>query len=313
MTRNHTDDTNTSETETETDSDPDHERESERERDLTDAEREHVARLKALREGGTHNMFTHLRTGLEAHFGDAGTETYEWVVDNFDYYRSGEWVDRDVSATPDPDPDADPDDDEGDEGDARTDGGPTLVTDGGRDIGRRGFLGAAAAVGVTALAGCSGDSGGDGGDGGDEYEDGNGSPESENEGESESEGNEGGGESGDANASEGESEGENETDPANAEQGENVEQHAGLELLEHEVVEEEFSTSIEGVVANNSGERKDYVEVRARTYNADGQQLNSLMTNTTDLDDGVEWAFTIHVIETEDFDSYDIQVNDDVF
>lgn len=62
-------------------------------RDLTEDDREHISRLRALRESGTHNMFMELKDGLVAHFGDEGHATYEWVTDNWEFYQSGDWVD----------------------------------------------------------------------------------------------------------------------------------------------------------------------------------------------------------------------------
>ena len=57
---------------------------------------EHIERLQALRSMGTHNMFMELKDGLVTHFGDDGRETYHWVRDHFEYFRSSEWVDLDV-------------------------------------------------------------------------------------------------------------------------------------------------------------------------------------------------------------------------
>lgn len=92
-----------------------------------------------------------------------------------------------------------------------------------------------------------------------------------------------------------------------------------LVLVEHDlVIEDEGEITeqvyIEGVVRNETGERVDYVEVEARLYNDDGQQINTAFTNTTDLDPGVEWAFEILVLEdAADVDSYDIAVSDSAF
>ena len=91
-----------------------------------------------------------------------------------------------------------------------------------------------------------------------------------------------------------------------------------LELIEHELVVEDDDfleeVSIEGVVANNSDEQVDYVEVRARIYDEDDRQLDQYFTNTSDLGAGREWAFEIMVLEdAEDVADYDIAVSDSPF
>lgn len=94
------------------------------------------------------------------------------------------------------------------------------------------------------------------------------------------------------------------------------EEGGGLELLEDELVVEETDYGskevyIRGVVKNNSDSIQDYVQVKARIYNADGQQLDSYMDNTTDLAGGAEWPFEIMVMEDpEEVDDYDISVSD---
>lgn len=57
---------------------------------------QHIQRLQELQQLGTHNMFTELRSGLVELFGSDGADTYEWVVDHFDYFESGEWTEVDT-------------------------------------------------------------------------------------------------------------------------------------------------------------------------------------------------------------------------
>lgn len=71
-----------------------------REIHLTEKDSEHIARLQALQDVGTHNMFMECKAGLEAYFDDAGTETYYWVTDHFDLFESGEWKDIDPTELP---------------------------------------------------------------------------------------------------------------------------------------------------------------------------------------------------------------------
>lgn len=149
---------------------------------------------------------------------------------------------------------------------------------------------------TTVLAGCSGN-GGSGNGGGDGDGGGNGS----------SGGNESGGnESGDNGSPDSQN-------AANAPQGENVLENNGLEITEHEVTGEEFELSVDGIVENTTDETKDYVQVRVRAYDADGNQLDSYLDNTTDLQGGGTWSFSVAILEYEEFDDYDIQVSDSPF
>lgn len=166
---------------------------------------------------------------------------------------------------------------------------------------RREFLIGASTATLTStlLAGCTGSS-----------DDGE---ENDYEG---SDGDDGGSEDGSSSENESAGEGgdvENEVNPEDVEPGEDLIEYNGLEILSHEFVEDDYSAAIEGAVANNSGDRQNYLEVSARVYNADGQQLDTYFTNTTDLDDGVEWAFEVMVLDYEEVEDYDIRVSDSPF
>lgn len=71
-----------------------------------------------------------------------------------------------------------------------------------------------------------------------------------------------------------------------------------LEILEHEMVREDEGTdyeslTIEGRAENVSDSRLDYTEVQARFYNEQGDQIETGLANTNDLDAGATWAFEI--------------------
>ena len=55
---------------------------------------------------------------------------------------------------------------------------------------------------------------------------------------------------------------------------------------------------------------KDYVEVQVRAYDADGNQLDSYLDNTNDLQAGGTWAFSVPILDAEEFEEYDIAVTD---
>jgi cobalamin biosynthesis protein CobT len=173
---------------------------------------------------------------------------------------------------------------------------------------RRKFLLATGTVTTTVLAGCAGDTDDEGGDNGEAKaaeEDENG--EEEDDGEADANGE-------DENDEEEEDE-EEEVDPDEALEDDDVESTVdGLEILEHELVEEEFSVAVEGVVANNTGDELGYVEVGVVAYNDEGQRIDDSFTNTTDLPDGEEWAFEVLLTEdAEDIDEYSIAVTDSAF
>jgi len=89
----------------------------------------------------------------------------------------------------------------------------------------------------------------------------------------------------------------------------------GLELLEHELYEDDFSGGVEGVVVNNTGEELSYVEVGVVFYNEDEQRVDDSFTNTTDLPDGEEWVFDVMMLGTEpdEVADYSIAVSDSAF
>lgn len=159
---------------------------------------------------------------------------------------------------------------------------------------RRTFLLASATtVSAAAIAGCTGSDDTD-------YQEGGGPGEDDDQDSDEDE-------------SDGGEDTPDEEDVKSREQGEDFLEFGDLVITDHElVVEGEDGLEdvlITGVVANEGDERYDYVEVGARMYNSDGQQLDRYMTNTEDLDAGAEWAFEIGVYEDEaDIDDYDIGV-----
>jgi hypothetical protein len=170
---------------------------------------------------------------------------------------------------------------------------------------RRTYLLTAGTTTMALLAGCSGSSDETGGDGGEESNTDESGSDSKNDSSSDDSGGDG--------ESEGES--EDEGNPAEeAAKGEDVLENAGLVIQEHElVVEDEFNAYIEGIVENTTDKTKDYVEVRVRGYDSDGNQLDSYFTNTTDLQGGGTWAFEVMILDPEDIDEYDIQVTDSPF
>jgi len=113
-----------------------------------------------------------------------------------------------------------------------------------------------------------------------------------------------------------ETEDEPEIDSDEALEDEDIEStREGLELLEHEFYEDEFSGGVEGVVANNTGEELSYVEIGVVFYNDEEQRIDDSFTNTTDMSDGEEWVFDVMLIsaEPDEVEEYSIAVSDNPF
>lgn len=84
-----------------------------------------------------------------------------------------------------------------------------------------------------------------------------------------------------------------------------------LKLRDHElIVQADYrGIVIEGTVENVGEERVEYVEVRARVYNTDGNQLDRYLDSTSDLAADSTWSFDIIVLEDPaNVESYDIAV-----
>lgn len=158
------------------------------------------------------------------------------------------------------------------------------------------LLATATTLSVAAIAGCSGSDD-------TEYQEGGGPGAADGDQD----------DSADDDGDDGDDELPDEDEVEQREQGEDYLEFGDLVILEHEMIieEGEFSDDItvEGVIENQDDDLYDYVEVGARVYNSDGQQLDRYWTNTTDLQGGGEWAFEIRISEdTEDVDDYDIGV-----
>lgn len=89
----------------------------------------------------------------------------------------------------------------------------------------------------------------------------------------------------------------------------------GLEILEDEYYEEDFSAGVRGTVKNNSDEEIGYVGVQAEFVDSEGTRVGEGLDNTTDLAGGQEWDFDTVALDAdaEEIDSYNIEVSDSPF
>lgn len=82
-----------------------------------------------------------------------------------------------------------------------------------------------------------------------------------------------------------------------------------LSLEDHEfVVQSGYEgATVQGTVANTSQRSISYVEVRVRTYDADGALLGRYLANVGDLDAGTSWRFEVLVLASPgDVADYDV-------
>lgn len=187
---------------------------------------------------------------------------------------------------------------------------------------RRSFLvtGATVASGV-ALAGCSGDdddsdsaeanvdeegssNGGGGSDGGDSGSDG----DSDGGGEGGSDGGNVSDDSSDGDGAGGGSDGGNES---SGNDGSDSGGSSDLEILDHELYEDDFSAGVEGTVRNNSDEEMSYVEVQAVFLDEEGTQIGDSIDNVNDLAADREWEFDCMFLGDDPgrIDSYEIEAS----
>lgn len=158
---------------------------------------------------------------------------------------------------------------------------------------RRPFLSLTASGLVAGLAGCS-SSEDDSGD------------EAEGAADGGSDGNDEGG-----SADGGDSDSGDETTETEAET-ETTEESGSLEIQEHEFYEEDFSAGVRGILQNNTGETKDYVEVTVEFYDEDDVKLEDGLDNTEGLDPEGQWQFDAPYLgdDPSDVDRYEIEASD---
>jgi len=88
----------------------------------------------------------------------------------------------------------------------------------------------------------------------------------------------------------------------------------GLVIEEHELVEDDFSVQIEGILLNDTGEEQSYVEVKSSVYDEDDVRIDDFFTNTTDLPQGEKWRFEIPVtVDAEEVDRYELEASTSAF
>jgi len=88
----------------------------------------------------------------------------------------------------------------------------------------------------------------------------------------------------------------------------------GLVIEDHELVEDDFTVQIEGILLNDTGEEQSYVEVKSTVFDEDGVRIDDLFTNTTDLPDGERWAFEVPVlVDAEDVADYELEASTSAF
>lgn len=105
------------------------------------------------------------------------------------------------------------------------------------------------------------------------------------------------------------------SDGSDSESDDREDDRSGLEIVEHQFYEDEFQAGVEGIVANNTGDTLDYVEVKGWFYNDEGTQIDDSMDNTENLEDGQEWAFDVMLLQAdpEEVADYELEASDSPF
>lgn len=78
-----------------------------------------------------------------------------------------------------------------------------------------------------------------------------------------------------------------------------------LEVVEHSVQKETYSTNIVGVVKNNTSKQYTYVQVEINLYDDSGAQVGSTLANANNLEPNGTWKFK--AITLEEFGNYKIK------
>ncbi|MDQ2052797.1 FxLYD domain-containing protein [Natronolimnohabitans sp. A-GB9] len=73
----------------------------------------------------------------------------------------------------------------------------------------------------------------------------------------------------------------------------------GLRITELELLEDEYSTTVAGVIANGSGEDLVSVEVGAVFYDENGQRVDESVTTIGEMDEEEELGFEIMSLESD--------------
>lgn len=170
---------------------------------------------------------------------------------------------------------------------------------------RQVLLGTGVAI-PAVLAGCTGD------EGGDDTDDDTGEPGSDDEEDTETDQDdedEAEEEEADDGADDTDDGDEADTDETEAIDPDSEPPVAGLRIEEHELVEDDYSVSVTGLVVNESGEELTSVEVGVVFYDADGDRVDSDTTRIGTMDDEAEYGFEIMSLE-DDIVGYDLAIID---
>jgi len=86
-----------------------------------------------------------------------------------------------------------------------------------------------------------------------------------------------------------------------------------LDVLEHELFEDDYTAGVRGKIENVSDETLSYVEVEVYFQNDDGTRIGDSLANTQDLPAGETWAFEAVYVGSKDADAiadYTLTVTD---
>ena len=65
------------------------------------------------------------------------------------------------------------------------------------------------------------------------------------------------------------------------------------------LVYEDYTNKIVGIIKNNSGSDKGYIQISFTLYDADGNNIGTALANTNNLKDGGTWKFEAIALEND--------------
>ena len=79
-------------------------------------------------------------------------------------------------------------------------------------------------------------------------------------------------------------------------------------ISDEEAVVDDYTYQITGILTNNSGKDRSYVQIEYILYDADGNQFGTALDNINNLKDGGTWKFsaTAFITDIDDIASYEL-------
>ena len=88
--------------------------------------------------------------------------------------------------------------------------------------------------------------------------------------------------------------------PSSDQESSTKKSEAQYEITEKpKLVYEDYTNKIVGIIKNNSGSDKGYIQISFTLYDADGNNIGTALANTNNLKDGGTWKFEAIALEND--------------